>query len=56
LSAQKYKGNPLMAHYEHLAMYKKVMEVAVYFEKIVKNFNRYHKYAHGQPLNAIFLP
>ena len=32
-----------MAQYEHLPIYKSAMDVAVYFEKTVKNFSRYHK-------------
>jgi hypothetical protein len=39
-----------MAQYEHLPIYKKAMDVAVYFEKIVKNFNRYNKYTLGSEL------
>ena len=30
-----------MAYYEHLPIYRKAMETAVYFEKIVRNFSRY---------------
>ena len=36
-----------MAYYEHLPIYKKAMETAVYFENIVKNFSRYNKYNLG---------
>jgi hypothetical protein len=39
-----------MAQYEHLPIYKKAMDVAVYFEKIVKNFSRYNKYTLGSEL------
>jgi hypothetical protein len=31
-----------MARYEHLPIYKKAMDLAVYEEKIVRNFSRYH--------------
>jgi len=34
-----------MARYEHLPIYKKAMDLTIYFEKIVRNFSRYHKYA-----------
>jgi hypothetical protein len=33
-----------MARYEHLPIYKKAMNLTVYFEKIVRNFSRYNKY------------
>ena len=39
-----------MACYEHLPIYKQAMDVAVYFEKIVAGFTRYHKYTLGLEL------
>ena len=42
-----------MAQYEHLPIYRKSMEVAVYFEKIVRNFSRYNKYILGSELRNL---
>ena len=39
-----------MAKYEHLAIYKKSLELAVYMETAVKGFSRYHKYTIGADL------
>ncbi len=39
-----------MAQYEHLPIYKKAYDLLLYFEKIVHNFSRYHKYTHGTEL------
>ncbi len=39
-----------MALYENLSIYKKTLDLAVYFEKAVKNFSRYHKYTVGTEL------
>ncbi len=39
-----------MARYEHLPIYKKAMDLTVYFEKIVRNFSRYDKYTLGSEL------
>lgn len=39
-----------MARYEHLPIYEKVLETAVYFEKVVAGFSRYHKYTLGTDL------
>jgi four helix bundle protein len=39
-----------MAQYEHLPIYKKAMDIAVYIENIVKGFSRYHKYTLGADL------
>jgi hypothetical protein len=39
-----------MARYEHLPIYKKAMDDAVHFEKVVAGFSRYHKYTLGTDL------
>ncbi len=39
-----------MARYEHLPIYKTAMDLAVYVETVVRNFNRYHKYTLGSDL------
>jgi len=39
-----------MARYEHLPIYKAAMELAIYFEKAVRNFSRYNKYTIGADL------
>ena len=39
-----------MARYEHLPIYKKAMDVAIYMEKVVAGFSRYHKYTLGADL------
>jgi hypothetical protein len=48
-SRQIFWGD-LLAHYEHLPIYKAAFDLLVYFEKIVSNFSRYHKYTHGSAL------
>ena len=40
----------VMARYEHLPIYKKAMDLTIYFEKVVRNFSRYHKYTLGSEL------
>ncbi|MFN3480895.1 MAG: four helix bundle protein [Thermodesulfovibrionales bacterium] len=42
-----------MAQYEHLPIYKKAIDMAVYIENIVRNFSRYHKYTLGTDLRNI---
>ena len=42
-----------MAYYEHLPIYKKAMDFAVYIETIVRNFTRYHKYSLGKDLRYL---
>ena len=39
-----------MARYDSLPIYKKAFDLALYFEKIVKNFSRYNKYMIGTDL------
>jgi hypothetical protein len=39
-----------MVHYTNLPIYKSTLDLAIYFEKIVKNFDRYHKYTIGSDL------
>jgi len=39
-----------MAQYEHLPIYKKAIELAVYLQGVVKNFSRYNKYSIGTEL------
>ena len=42
-----------MARYEHLPLYKKAMETALYFEDTVREFSRYHKYTLGSELRDL---
>lgn len=42
-----------MAHYEHLPIYKAALDLCVYFEKIVRYFNRCHKYIIGSDLRKL---
>ncbi|MCB2181063.1 MAG: four helix bundle protein [Desulfobulbaceae bacterium] len=42
-----------MARYEHLPIYKKAMELAVYLQNVVRNFSRYDKYSIGADLRDL---
>ena len=42
-----------MAQYEHLPIYKKAYDLTLYFDKIVRNFSRYHKYQIGAELREL---
>ncbi len=42
-----------MAKYEHLPIYKKAMDLAVYIENAVRGFSRYHKYSIGADLRNL---
>ena len=42
-----------MAQYEHLPIYKKAMDIAIYIENIVRGFSRYHKYTLGTDLRNL---
>jgi len=42
-----------MAQYEHLPIYKKAYDLTLYFEKIVHDFSRYHKYSLGAELREL---
>ncbi len=39
-----------MAQTEHLPIYKKTYDLCLYFEQVVRNFSRYHKYSLGQDM------
>ena len=39
-----------MAQYDYLPIYKKALDLCIYFEKLVKNFSRYDKYVLGTDL------
>lgn len=42
-----------MAQYEHLPIYKKAYDLTLYFDKVVRNFSRYHKYQIGAELREL---
>jgi hypothetical protein len=42
-----------MAQYEHLPIYQKAMALAVYLEKTVAGFDRYHRYNIGADLRRL---
>ena len=39
--------------YENLPVYKKALDLTVYFENIVRNFSKYHKYTVGTELRSL---
>ena len=39
-----------MAQTEHLPIYKSAYDLCLYFEQVVRNFSRYHKYSLGADL------
>ena len=39
-----------MAQTEHLPIYNAAYDLCLYFEQVVRNFSRYHKYSIGQDL------
>ena len=41
-----------MAKYEHLPIFKQMLELAVHIEKTVRHFPRYHKYTLGSELRG----
>lgn len=45
----------MQSKYENLPVYKKALELTVYFETVVKGFNRYHKYTLGANLRTMSL-
>lgn len=42
-----------MARYEHLPIFRAAFDLAVHVEKIVRNFDRYHKYSLGTELRDL---
>ena len=42
-----------MAHYEHLPIYKSALDLCIYFEKVVRHFDRHHKYVIGADLRKL---
>lgn len=42
-----------MSLYENLPVYKKALDLTVYFEKIVRHFDKYHKYTVGSELRNL---
>jgi hypothetical protein len=42
-----------MARYEHLPIYKRAMDLAIYLETVVRGFSRYHKYTIGSELREL---
>lgn len=49
-ASRKFERCLCMACYDSLPIYKKAFDLALYFEKIVKNFSRYNKYTLGSDL------
>lgn len=42
-----------MAHYEHLPIFKKMMDLTVYIENIASHFSRNHRYTLGSELRRM---
>ena len=42
-----------MAAYEHLPIFKKMMDLSVFMEQTVSHFSRYHRYTLGSELRSM---
>jgi len=42
-----------MAHYAHLPIYKAALDLCIHFEKIVRYFDKHHKYVIGSDLRKL---
>ncbi len=42
-----------MARYDHLPIFKRMMELAIFIENAVRHFSRYHKYTLGSELRTM---
>jgi len=42
-----------MSFYEELPIYKKALDLAIHFEKVVRGFEKYHKYTVGTELRNL---
>jgi hypothetical protein len=42
-----------MSLYENLPVYKKAQDMAIYFEKVVRYFEKYHKYTFGVEIRTL---
>ncbi|HOX55184.1 MAG TPA: four helix bundle protein [Candidatus Omnitrophota bacterium] len=43
----------MQSHYENLQVYKKALDMVIYFENIIRHFEKYHKYTIGADLRNL---
>jgi hypothetical protein len=43
----------MQSRYENLPVYKKALDLVVYFENLIRHFEKYHKYTIGSELRNL---